>query len=175
MHFSKEEKAMWLEDWRRGGKKPWTYAKENGLIPQTFVGWTKRKTGNKSGFVEIPAKVSSADRGQEILIEKGEVKIHIPFRSTQANCGRLLMYWQARHDNRLKQSADIYPSRIYGFTESGKRAFGYGRAANGGGAVQRECIFVLQPRAQAAESAVVGGERVLAGAETVGTRQVPLA
>jgi len=44
MKFSEEEKAMWLEDWRRSGKKAWTYAKENGLIPQTFVGWTKAKT-----------------------------------------------------------------------------------------------------------------------------------
>jgi len=78
MKFSKEEKAMRLEDWRHSGKRPWTYAKENGIVPQTFVGWTKAKKENKSGFVEVPAKVSSAERGHEILIEKGEIKIHIP-------------------------------------------------------------------------------------------------
>jgi hypothetical protein len=47
MKFSEEEKAMWLEDWRKSGKGAWAYAKENGLIPQTFVGWAKAKTGNK--------------------------------------------------------------------------------------------------------------------------------
>ena len=78
MKFSKEEKAMWLEDWRHSGKKAWAYARENGLIPQTFAGWTKVKTENESCFVEIPPKVISVESGQEILIEKGEVKIHIP-------------------------------------------------------------------------------------------------
>jgi len=78
MKFSEEEKAMWLEDWRRSGKKAWNYAKENGLIPQTFVGWTKTKTENKPCFVEVQAEDISVRRGEEILIEKGELKIHIP-------------------------------------------------------------------------------------------------
>jgi hypothetical protein len=26
MQFSKEEKAMWLEDWRQSGKSAWAYA-----------------------------------------------------------------------------------------------------------------------------------------------------
>jgi len=77
MNFSTEEKAMWLEDWRRSGKKAWSYAKENGLIPQTFVSWTKRE--NKAGFVEIPAPmIPPANATQEILIEKADIKIHIP-------------------------------------------------------------------------------------------------
>ena len=33
MKFSKEERAMWVEDWRRSGKNTWTYAKENGSVP----------------------------------------------------------------------------------------------------------------------------------------------
>ena len=78
MKFSEEEKAMWLEDWRRSGKRAWTYAKENGLIPQTFVGWAKAKTGSKPCFVEVPTEAISVERREEILIEKGEVKIHIP-------------------------------------------------------------------------------------------------
>ena len=78
MKFSEEEKAMWLEDWRKSGKKAWAYAKENGLIPQTFVGWTKVKTANKSCFVEVLAKAAPVEYEKEILIEKGEVKIHIP-------------------------------------------------------------------------------------------------
>ena len=77
MNFSTEEKAMWLEDWKRSGKKAWSYAKENGLIPQTFVSWTKRE--NKAGFVEISKPIiPPANVAQEIIIEKADIKIHIP-------------------------------------------------------------------------------------------------
>jgi transposase-like protein len=51
MKFSKEEKAMWLEDWKQSGKNPWTYARENGLVPQTFTGWVKAKGEKNRGFV----------------------------------------------------------------------------------------------------------------------------
>jgi len=79
MEMSKEEKAMWLEDWSQSGKSAWSYAKENGLIPQTFCGWVKREAKRASGFVEIPVnKRPKQETSQEILIEKGEIKIHIP-------------------------------------------------------------------------------------------------
>ena len=79
MQFSKEEKAMWLEDWRQSGKDAWAYAKENGLIPQTFCNWAKREEKKAMGFQEIPApKKTKPEAVQEILVEKGEVKIHIP-------------------------------------------------------------------------------------------------
>jgi len=78
-HYSEEEKTMWLEDWQTSKKSPWIYAKENGLTPQTFVNWTKQKEKKKSGFVEISKSLSVPPlRNQEILIEKGELKIHIP-------------------------------------------------------------------------------------------------
>ena len=80
MKISKEEKAMWLEDWRQSGKKAWTYAKENGLIPQTFCSWVKREGKSASGFVEIPAPAKPRlEQAQEILVEKGDLKIRIPF------------------------------------------------------------------------------------------------
>jgi len=84
MKFSEEEKAMWLEDWRQSGKSAWAYAKENGLNPQTFVNWTKTATAVKPGFVEIPVPViapavnAQAAYAPEVLIEKGDIKIHIP-------------------------------------------------------------------------------------------------
>ena len=79
MRFSKEEKALWLEDWRQSGKSAWTYAKENGLCPQTFGRWVKPKTESESCFVEVPTHVlPPLQYTQEILIEKGVVKIHIP-------------------------------------------------------------------------------------------------
>ena len=78
--FSKEEKAMWLEDWRQSGKKAWTYAKENGLVPQTFVSRAKPRKGKiKQPFVEMPKQVlQSTHLVQEIIIEKGDIRIHIP-------------------------------------------------------------------------------------------------
>jgi len=79
MKYTKEEKAMWLEDWRQSGKGAWVYAKENGLVPQTFTSWTKTRNKNKQPLVEVPAQIlQSARHAQEILLEKGEVKIHIP-------------------------------------------------------------------------------------------------
>ena len=79
MHYSKEEKAMWLEDWKQSGKSAWTYARENGLKPQTFTNWAKPRRKNKQTLVEIPAEAIQPMRyAQEILIEKGEVRIHIP-------------------------------------------------------------------------------------------------
>jgi hypothetical protein len=80
MHFSKEEKAMRVEDWRRSGKTAWAYAKENGISPQTFTTWTKLKTESPSCFIEVPAQAIPAlgHDGREMLIEKGDMRIHIP-------------------------------------------------------------------------------------------------
>ena len=78
--ISKEEKSMWLEDWKQSGKKAWTYAKENALIPQTFVRWTKPgKEKVKQSFIEAPKQIlqQTCIKG-EILIEKGGMRIHIP-------------------------------------------------------------------------------------------------
>jgi len=79
MQYSKEEKAMWVEDWQQSGKTAWAYAKENGLIPQTFTSWTKSRSKTKQPLVEVSAQILQSTRHiQEMLIEKGEVKIHIP-------------------------------------------------------------------------------------------------
>jgi hypothetical protein len=98
MQLSKEEKGMWLEDWRVSGKSAWAYAKENGLVPQTFSRWVKLETERKQGFVEIPVhQVPFLQTADRILIEKGELKIHIPigkgssqFRSFMEGLGALL-------------------------------------------------------------------------------------
>ena len=57
MHFSNEEKTMWIEDWEQSGKSAWAYAKGNGLNPQTFSKWVKSGREAKSCFVEVPAHV----------------------------------------------------------------------------------------------------------------------
>jgi transposase-like protein len=84
MKISSEEKALWLEDWRQSGKSARAYAKENGLNPQTFARWTKTATAAKPCFVEVPVPVAAPAmkaptvQAPEILIEKGDMKIHIP-------------------------------------------------------------------------------------------------
>ena len=80
MRFSKEEKRMWLDDWKQSNMSAWAYAKENGLSPQTFFNWTKSKNEKESCFIEVPAQVIQhmPQAVPEILIEKGDVKIHIP-------------------------------------------------------------------------------------------------
>ena len=80
MSFSKEEKMMWLEDWSYSGKKAWTYAKENGLIPQTFCSWVKKAEEKKpEGFVEVSNQLirSSAER-QQMVIETEYFRVHLP-------------------------------------------------------------------------------------------------
>ena len=79
MRISREEKAKRLEDWKQSGKSAWAYAKENGINPQTFCGWVKRETQKASCFVEISERVKPKPEPlHEILIEKGDIKIHIP-------------------------------------------------------------------------------------------------
>ena len=78
MNYSKEEKAMWLDDWQQSGKGAWKYARENGLIPQTFVTWAKKHTKEKSGFVEIKQDRKPKLNVTGIIIEKGDLKILLP-------------------------------------------------------------------------------------------------
>jgi hypothetical protein len=76
--YSEEEKAMWVEDWKGSGTNARAYAKANGINPQTFGTWIKGK--EKPGFVELQraACVEAGWAGNEILIETGAVKIHLP-------------------------------------------------------------------------------------------------
>jgi transposase-like protein len=79
MKFSNEEKKMWLDDWRLSGKKAWSYAKENGLIPQTFCSWVKREEKSQGGFVELPVqRIAPVQMAQEIVIEKADIRIRMP-------------------------------------------------------------------------------------------------
>jgi hypothetical protein len=96
MRYSEEEKAMWLEDWKRSGKSAWAYAKEAGLNPQVFDKWTKSGTEEKTCFVEVQAQVPVLSANMpEILIEKGEVKIHIPWPQTDEQA------WEIKTDELL--------------------------------------------------------------------------
>jgi hypothetical protein len=75
---SEEEKEMWVEDWRGSGKSLSIYAKANGLNVQTLRNWAAEPV-TAVDFVEIlPPVQEKRTRIPEILIEKGEIKIHLP-------------------------------------------------------------------------------------------------
>jgi transposase-like protein len=78
MKYSQEEKEMWVEDWKGSGESLGVYAKANGLNAATLKSWAYGKE-TVQGFVEIkPARAEPRSYMPEILIEKGDIKIHIP-------------------------------------------------------------------------------------------------
>ena len=92
MHYSEEEKTKWLDDWRQSKKKAWAYAKANGICPQTFIRWTKAMPEAKKGLIQIPTSIFTETRQQEpeLLIEKGDVKIHIPLEVIRGELGAMI-------------------------------------------------------------------------------------
>jgi hypothetical protein len=75
---SEEEKEMWVEDWRGSGKSLNAYARANGLNAQTLKNWAAGPE-KAPGFVEISSVVPERSPFvPEILIEKGDIKIHLP-------------------------------------------------------------------------------------------------
>jgi hypothetical protein len=75
---SEEEKAMWVEDWKQSGTSLNAYAKTNGLNPTTLKNWARETEGSPE-FVEVKPQLPIAmGYIPEILIEKGDIRIHIP-------------------------------------------------------------------------------------------------
>jgi len=79
MKYSKEEKTKRLEEWKQSGKSAWAFARENGFKQQTFAKWVKAEKESKGRFIEIRQgpRAATAEK-PEILIESGDMKIHIP-------------------------------------------------------------------------------------------------
>jgi hypothetical protein len=76
--YSEEEKRMWVEDWKGSGTSQYAYAKANGLNPTTLKNWA-REAEVPQGFVEVtPQLPVPMGYTPEILIEKGDIKVHIP-------------------------------------------------------------------------------------------------
>jgi transposase-like protein len=78
MKFSTEERARLLGEWKQSGKSISAYVREKGLVRWTFTKWLKAEKESKPCFVEVGAPVMAPAGPREILIEKGEIKIHIP-------------------------------------------------------------------------------------------------
>ena len=79
MHYSQEEKKKLLKDWKRSRKSISAYTRDNGLVRWTFTKWIKAERDSKQSFVEVSQHIMPQQQQlMEILIEKGDVKIHIP-------------------------------------------------------------------------------------------------
>jgi transposase-like protein len=78
MRYSEEEKAKWLKKWKRSGKSIIAFTRENNLVRWTFTKWLKAARSSKSCFVEVSRQAMTLQQTPEILVEKGDVKIHIP-------------------------------------------------------------------------------------------------
>jgi CRISPR/Cas system CMR-associated protein Cmr1 (group 7 of RAMP superfamily) len=85
MKYSKEEKAMWVEDFKASGMSVYAYTKKNGLCQQTFKNWVEGRT--VKDFVEIKASAHETalpgKDGQDLVVEVGKIKIYIPFVMTE--------------------------------------------------------------------------------------------
>jgi len=81
MRYKEEEKAKRLENWQQSGKSAWVYAKENRFNYKTLKNWISLETETKQSFVEVPSnpvRQHIFQQPAQILIEKGDMKIHIP-------------------------------------------------------------------------------------------------
>jgi len=61
------------------------------LTPQTFVNWTKKKTEKKNNFVQIRPKAITVNQAV-ILVEKGDIKIHIPLSACGSELQTVIEY-----------------------------------------------------------------------------------
>ena len=95
MIYSKEEKGRWLEEWKGSGKSAWSFAKEKGLQGQTFLKWVKHERESKNGFVEIQTKTKSVTQLAGIIIEKGDIKVHIPLGVSKSEISTVIEGLQA--------------------------------------------------------------------------------
>ena len=81
INMSEEEKGKLVDEWVVSGKSVQQYARENGVHPKTFWHWTKRKAdvAQTRCFTEVPVQKITPHRDtQMILIEKGDMRIHLP-------------------------------------------------------------------------------------------------
>jgi transposase-like protein len=91
MNYSREERAKLLEGWRRSGKSISASVREKGLVRWTFTKWLKAERDERTGFVEVTAAAEKqTTQAPQILIEKGDVKIHIPLGTGRAEISAVM-------------------------------------------------------------------------------------
>ncbi|MDR1398663.1 MAG: hypothetical protein LBJ41_01895 [Treponema sp.] len=75
--YTNEERQNHVAVWKTSGLARSAYAKEKGIHPATFCKWAKESEQKGQGFVEL--SMGASDQGNpEIIIDKGDVRIHLP-------------------------------------------------------------------------------------------------
>ena len=92
--YSTEEKEKFIEGWKTSGKSKWIFAKEQGLVPQTFCKWITRKN-ETTNFVELRTKLKICEpTNKEIVLERGEVRIRVPFGISREEIESVAALWK---------------------------------------------------------------------------------
>ncbi len=81
--YNKIERELFLKEWKKSGKSVMGFCREKNIPPTTFYGWTKsqRKKKNKEiPFVQVKSKPVQ-NCSINVVIEKADLKVHIPFNS----------------------------------------------------------------------------------------------
>jgi transposase-like protein len=91
--YNSEERTAHLNEWEKSGKSVMEYCRENNIRSTTFYGWTKHSRKKKSQkeipFVELKSKPRMRPP-QNIILEKNDLKIHIPADLSTADLKPLL-------------------------------------------------------------------------------------
>jgi len=76
-NYTEKERIRHLKNWKNGEMSKAEYAKSAGIIPTTFYSWAKGIKEKGNSFVEVRQE-NTIEENQEIVIEKGDMKIRFP-------------------------------------------------------------------------------------------------
>ena len=92
--YSEEEKEKMIEQWKKSGRSRWTFAREQGINPQTLYKWTAA-TKEPSGFVELRTGNDPLfPNNREIILEHGETRIRIPLEISEQEMSVVANLWK---------------------------------------------------------------------------------
>jgi transposase-like protein len=88
--FTAEERVSHVRAWKESGLGKAKYAAGAGIRPMTFYNWVREPgTRGAGGFVEIRNR-PVLNGSEELVIEKGGIKIHLPLTAGINELGKVL-------------------------------------------------------------------------------------
>jgi transposase-like protein len=87
--YTNEERQRHVAAWKAGGLSRSAYAREQGISVTSFCTWAKEGRLGGGGFVELPS-TAFRQGNQEIIIDKGDVRIRLPAEMLETVLGTVL-------------------------------------------------------------------------------------
>jgi transposase-like protein len=75
--YTNEERRNHVAAWKAGGLSRSAYARGHGIPTTSFCKWANEGGPRSRGFVQLP-QTSFHQGNQEIIIDKGDVRIRLP-------------------------------------------------------------------------------------------------